>query len=45
VGEEQPEAEDWLGKNIENSIGDNFGIEAKDTGTISDTPDARSCQW
>jgi hypothetical protein len=45
VGEEQPETEDWLGKNVENSVGDNFGIEANNAGTIGNTPDARSCQW
>jgi hypothetical protein len=45
MGEEQPEAKNWLGENIENSVGNDLGIEANDTGTIGNTPDARSCQW
>ncbi len=44
MGEEKPEAKDWLGKNVEHGVGDNFGIDANDTGTIGNTPDARACQ-
>ena len=40
MGEEEPEAEDWLGEDIKDSIGDDFGIEADNAATISDTPDA-----
>jgi hypothetical protein len=43
VSEEQPEAEDWLGKNVEDSVSDDFGIDANDTSTIGNTPDARKC--
>jgi hypothetical protein len=39
VGEEQPEAEDGLGQDIENSIGDDLSIKADETGTVGNTPD------
>jgi len=40
MGEQQPESEDWLGENIQNSVGDNLGIDADVSGTISKTPNA-----
>lgn len=40
VGEEKPETEDWLGKDIKDGVGDDFGIEANKAATVSNTPDA-----
>lgn len=40
VGEEEPEAENWLGENVKNGIRDNLGIDTSDTGTIGNTPNA-----
>ena len=40
VGEEKPEAKDGLGEDIEDGIGDDFGIETDVAGPVSDTPDA-----
>ena len=40
MGEEKPEAEDRLGKNVEYSVGDNLGIDVDVSGAISNTPDA-----
>lgn len=40
VGEEEPEAKDWLGEDIENGIGDDLSVETDHTSTISNTPDA-----
>ena len=43
MSEEEPEAEDWLGKDVEHSIGNNFSIKPDNAATISDTPDAGGC--
>jgi hypothetical protein len=40
VSEEEPEAEDRLGKDVQHSIGDDLSIETNHAGTISNTPDA-----
>lgn len=40
VGEEEPEAKDRLRHDIEDSVGDDFGINIGDAGSVSDTPDA-----
>ena len=40
MSEEQPEAEDRLGKNVKDSIGNNFGVEPDETTTVGDAPDA-----
>jgi len=40
VGEEEPKAEDWLGKDIENSVANNFGVNADNSATLGKTPDA-----
>jgi hypothetical protein len=40
VGEEKPEAEDWLGEDIEDSIGDDLSIETDHASTVGNTPDA-----
>jgi hypothetical protein len=39
VGNEQPEAEDRLGEDIENGVKDDLGVDADLAGTIGDTPD------
>ena len=44
MSEQEPEAEDGLGKDVEDSIGDDLSINARDTGTVSNTPDATLCQ-
>ena len=43
MSEQKPEAKDWLGEDVENSIGDDFGIKPDNAATISDTPDAGQC--
>jgi hypothetical protein len=40
MGEEEPEAKDWLGKDIENSVGNDLSVETNDTCTIGNSPDA-----
>lgn len=40
MGEQEPEAEDWLGKDIEDSVANNLGIETDKLATVSNTPDA-----
>ncbi len=39
MGEQKPEAKDRLGKDIENGVGNDFGIESNKTPTIGNTPD------
>lgn len=39
MGEEEPEAKDGLGKNIEDSVGNNLRIHVDVTGAVSNTPD------
>jgi hypothetical protein len=39
VGEEEPDAENGLGKDIKNSVGDDLTIDGQYTGSVSDTPD------
>ena len=40
MSKQKPESEDWFGENIENSVSNDLGINAKVSGTISKTPDA-----
>ena len=40
MGKEEPEAENRLGENIENSIGNDLGVNAGNSRSIGDTPDA-----
>jgi hypothetical protein len=40
VRDEEPETEDWLGKDIKNGVGDDFAVDAEDAGAVGDTPDA-----
>lgn len=40
MGEEQPEAKDRLGKNVKDGIGNNFSVDGRNAGSISNTPDA-----
>ena len=39
MGEEKPEAKDWLGENVKDSIGDDLGINVDVAGSISNAPD------
>jgi hypothetical protein len=45
VSEEQPEAKDWLGEDIENGIGNNLSVEPNKTRAIGDAPDAAHGQY
>ena len=40
MGEQKPKAENCLGHDIENGVGDNLSINGDDTGTVSKAPDA-----
>lgn len=44
MGEEEPESENGLGKNIEHGVSDNLRVNIDVAGSISDTPDAMTCQ-
>jgi len=39
VGEEEPEAEDWLSENIENSVSHDLLVDAEDARSVGYTPD------
>lgn len=39
MGQQQPGAKDWLGKNVKNGIGNDFSVNAGLAGTIGNTPD------
>jgi hypothetical protein len=39
MGNEQPDTEDWLRKNIEHSISDNFRVDAEDPAAVGNAPD------
>ena len=41
MGEEEPEAKDWLGEDIKDGVGNDLGINASDAATIGNTPNAR----
>ena len=41
MGEEEPETEDWLGKNIKDGVGNDLSIDIDLTGAIGNTPDAK----
>lgn len=43
VGKYKPETKDRFGEHIKNSIGNDFGIDVDDAGTVSDTPDTAAC--
>ena len=40
VSEEKPKTEDWLGKDIENGVGDDLTVHIDVARTVSNTPDA-----
>lgn len=42
VCEEEPCTEDWLGKDVENGVGNNFLVNVEDASTISNTPDTKN---
>jgi hypothetical protein len=39
VRNEKPSTKDRLGKNVKNSVGNDLGVDAKDTSTVGYTPD------
>lgn len=39
VGEEEPDAEYWLGEDVENSVGDDLTINGDGAGAVGNTPD------
>lgn len=39
VGEEEPQAEDWLGEDVEDGVGNDLGINAGNAGAVGNTPD------
>lgn len=43
MGEQKPEAEDWLGEDVKNSIGHDLSVETDKTATVGNTPDAAEC--
>ena len=44
MGEEEPESENRLGKNIEDSVSDDLRVNVGDARSVSDTPDTMMCQ-
>ena len=40
MSEEEPEAEDGFGENVEDGIGDDLSIDIDFAGSVGDTPDA-----
>lgn len=42
VGEEEPEAEDWLGEDVEHGVGDDLLVDAEDAASVGNSPDAVS---
>lgn len=42
MGEQEPEAEHWLGKNIKDGVGNDFCINIDNVSTFRKTPDAVS---
>lgn len=44
MGKEEPESEDGFGKDIEDSVSDDLGVNVDVAGSISNTPDAMTCQ-
>lgn len=44
MGEEEPETEDGLGKDVEDSVGDDFAVDVDVAGSVGDTPDAETDQ-
>ena len=43
MGEQEPEAEDGLGQDVKNGIGDNLRVNIRNARAIGDTPDAIAC--
>lgn len=39
VGQKEPQAEDWLGEDIENSVSDDLTVDGDVAGAVGDTPD------
>lgn len=43
MSEQEPEAEDRLGENVEDGVGDDLAIDADVAGPIGDAPDTVVC--
>lgn len=41
MSEQKPEAEDGLGENIENGVGNDLGVHIDLAGAVGDTPDTK----
>ncbi len=41
MSEEEPETKDWLGKNVEDGVTDDLGVDTQVPRAIRDTPNAR----
>jgi hypothetical protein len=44
VRQEEPEAKDRLGKDVQNSIRNDLLVDRQMTASVGDPPDAKSCQ-
>lgn len=44
MGEEEPESENGLGKDIEDGVCNDLGVNVDVARSIGDTPDAMTCQ-
>ena len=40
MSEQEPEAKDWLGQDVEDSVGDDLTIDTDGAGAVCKTPDA-----
>ena len=45
MGEKEPESKDGLGKDVEDGVCDNLGVNIDVARSISNAPDAMTCQW
>ena len=45
MGEQKPETKHWLREDVEDCVGNNFGVESNESATISDAPDATERQY
>jgi hypothetical protein len=43
VGDEEPDAKNGLGEDVENSVRDDLGVDRHLTGPVGDTPDTVEC--
>lgn len=43
MSEQEPEAEDGLGEDVEDGVGDDLGVDTNVAGAIGNTPDTTTC--